>query len=92
MPELESGGAERLGSRWKMAMRVESSILAKACSLMEDWTIFVNPFPDRITLAEQVSRSWNDARRELCFPNFADPTPHSYVQASYPPAIILAPN
>ncbi|RPB00159.1 hypothetical protein L873DRAFT_1843128 [Choiromyces venosus 120613-1] len=44
------------------------SILAKACSLMWDWTIFVNPFPDPITRTEED---------ELGFPNFADATPPS---------------
>jgi len=83
-PELESGGGERPSSRRNMAIGLERSILAKACSLMWDWTIFVNPFPDPITLTEEVHRCWNDARRELGFPNFADATPHSNDQASYP--------
>jgi len=83
-PELESGGGEWPSSRRNMAIGLERSILAKACSLMWDWTIFVNPFPDPITLTEEVRRCWNDARRELGFPNFADATPPSNDQASYP--------
>jgi len=67
-----------------MAIGLECSILAKACALMWNWMIFVNPFPDPITLTKLVCRCWNDARRELGFPNFADATPHSNDQASYP--------
>jgi len=60
------------------------SILAKAGSLRLDRTILVNPFPDPITLSEEVHKCWNDAQRELGFPNFADATPHSNEEASYP--------
>jgi len=66
-----------------MAIGLERSILAKASSLMWDWTIFVTPFADPIALTEEVHRCWNDARRELDFSNFADTTPHSNDQASY---------
>jgi len=67
-----------------MAIGLERSILAKACSLMGDWKICVNPFPDPITLTGEVRRCWNDAPRELGFPNFADATPDSNNQGSYP--------
>jgi len=83
-PELESGGRERHSSRWDMAIGLECSILAKACCLIWDWTIFVNLFPDPITLTKEVRRCWNDARRELGFANIADATPDSNDQASYP--------
>lgn len=83
-PELDSGGGERTSSRRNIAVGLERSILAKACSLMWDWTIFVNPFPDPITLTEEVRRCWNDARNELGFPNFADATIPSNDQVSYP--------
>ena len=66
-----------------MAIGLERIILAKACFLMWDWTIFVNPFPDPITLTEEVRRCWNNVGRELGFPNFADGSPHSNDQASY---------
>jgi len=55
-PELESGGGERPSSRRNMAIGLERIILAEASSLMWDWTIFVNPFPDRITLTAEVRR------------------------------------
>jgi len=83
-PELESGGGEQPSSRRTMAIGLERSILAKAYSLMWDWTIFVNPLPDSITLTKEVRRCWNDVWRELGFPNFADTTLHSNDQASYP--------
>jgi len=82
MPELECGGRERPSSGWNMPIGLERSILAKGCSQMGDWTIFVNPFPDPIPLTKEVRRYWNNARRELGFPNFADTTPHSNDQAS----------
>ena len=83
MPELESGRGERPSSRRNIAIGLERSIQAKPCSLMWDWTILVNPFPDPITLTEEVRRGWNDGWRELGFPKFADATPHSNDQASY---------
>lgn len=83
IPELDSRGGERTSSRRNMAVGLERSILAKACSLMWDWAMFVNPFPDPITLTEEVRRCWNDARNELAFPNFADATLVSNDQVSY---------
>jgi len=83
-PELVSRGGEWTSSRRNIAIGLERSILAKACFLIWDRTIFMNTFPDRITLTEEVCRCWNDVRRELCFPHFADTTPHSDDQASYP--------
>jgi len=82
-PGLESGGREWPTSRPYLTMELERSIPAKACSLIWDWRILVNPFPDPITLTEEVSRCWNDARRQLGFRNFADATLHSDDQASY---------
>jgi len=84
MLELESGGGEWTISRRNMAIGLERSMLAKACSLMSHWMILLNPFLDPITLTDEVPRCWNDARRELSFPNLADATPHSNDQASYP--------
>jgi len=81
---LESGGGERPSSRRNIAIELDRSILAKACPLMRDCTIFVNPFPDPITLTEDVCRCWNDSGRDLSFPNFADATLHSNDKASYP--------
>jgi len=46
--------------------------------------IFVNPFPDPITLTEEVRTCWSDARIKLGFPDFADATPPSNNQVSYP--------
>jgi len=67
-----------------MAPGLELSIVLKARDLMWKWTIFVNPFPDAITPTEAVRMCWKDARRELGFPNFADATPASNDQVSYP--------
>jgi len=51
--ELDSGG-QQASSRRNMATGHERTILARSCDLMWDWTIFVNPFPDPITLTEEV--------------------------------------
>jgi len=67
-----------------MATGLERSILARARDLMWDWTIFVNPFPDPITLTEEVRTYWSEARTQLGFPDFADATPGSNDQESYP--------
>jgi len=73
--ELDSGGQQD-SSRRNMATRSRD--------LMWDWTIFVNPFPDPITLSEEVRTSWSDARTTLGFPDFADATPPSNNHVSYP--------
>ena len=83
-PELDSVGEQHTSSRRNMATGLERSIVLKARDLMWEWTIFVNPFPDAITLTEAVRTCWKDARRELGFPNFADATPASNDQVSYP--------
>jgi len=67
-----------------MATGLELSIVLKARDLIWEWTIFVNPFPDAITLTEAVCTCWKDAGRELGFPNFADTTPASNDQVIYP--------
>ena len=67
-----------------MATGHEHSIVLQARDLMWEWSIFVNPFPDAITLTEAVRTCWKDARRELGVPNFADATPASNDQVSYP--------
>ena len=86
-PELDSVGQQHTSSRRNMATGLERSIVLKAHDLMWEWTIFVNPFPDAIALNEAVRRCWKDARRELGFPNFADATPASSDQVSYPYSI-----
>ncbi|PUU73531.1 hypothetical protein B9Z19DRAFT_1134999 [Tuber borchii] len=73
-PELEGGGGERTSSGWNMAVGLELSILAKACSLIWDWTIFINPFLDPIALTKEVRRCWSDGKRELGFLNFINAT------------------
>jgi len=84
MLELHSGGGQQASSRRNMATGLERSILARARDLMWDWTIFVNRFPDPITLTEEVRTSWSEARTQLGFPDFADATPASNHQVSYP--------
>ena len=67
-----------------MAVGLERSILVKAHDLMWDWTIFVNSFPDPITLMEEVRRCWRDARGKLGFPDFGDASLPSIEQVRYP--------
>ena len=84
MLELDSRGAQQASSRRNMPTGLEHSILARARDLMWDWTIFVNPFPDPITLTEGVHTCWREARTQLDFSYFADATPASNDQVSYP--------
>jgi len=56
MREFDNGSGQWTSSRRNVAVGLERSILVKACDLMWDWTIFVNPFPDPITLTEEVRR------------------------------------
>jgi len=67
-----------------MATGLERTIWARSRDLMWDWTIFVNPFPDPITLTEEVRICWSDARTKLGFRNFADAALPSNNQVSYP--------
>jgi len=81
--ELDRGG-QQASRRRNMATGVERTILARSPDLMWDWTIFVNPFPDPITLTEEVHTCWSDARTQLGFPDFADATSPSTDHVSYP--------
>jgi len=84
MREFDTGSGQQTSSRRNVAIGLERSILVKACDLMWDWTIFVNPFPEPITLKEEVRRFWRDSRSELGFPDFGDATLPSIEQVSYP--------
>jgi len=84
MLELDSGGGQPASSRQNMATGLERSTLARALDVMWDWTVFVNPFPDPIPLTEEVRTCWSEAQTQLVFPDFADPTPASNDQVSYP--------
>ena len=84
MREFNDGSGQRTGSRRNVAVGLERSILVKAPDLMWDWTIFVNPFPDPITLMEEVRRCLRDARSELGFPDFGDASLPSIEQVRYP--------
>ena len=84
MRELDDGGGQQSSSRRNVAVGLERSILVKARDLMWDWTIFVNLFPDPITLTGEVRTCWRDPRRELGFPDFADATLPSIEQVRYP--------
>ena len=81
--ELDRGG-EQASSRRNMGTGLERTVLARSCNLMWDGTIFVNPFSDPITLTEEVRTCWSNARTKLGFPDFADATPPSNDQVSYP--------
>ena len=52
--EFDNGSGQRTSTRRNVAVGLERSILVKARDLMWDSTIFVNPFPDLITLTEEV--------------------------------------
>jgi len=67
-----------------MATGLQPTILARSRDLMWNWTIFINPFPDPITLTEEVCTCWCDARTKLGFPDFGDATPPSTDQLSDP--------
>jgi len=84
MREFDNGSGQRTSSRRNVAVGLERSILVTARDLMWDWTIFVNPFPDPITLTEEVRRCWRDALSELSFPDFDDATLPSIEQVHYP--------
>ena len=83
MREFDDGSGQRTSSRRNVAVGLERSILVKARDLMWDWTIFVNPFPDPITLTAEVHTCWRDAQSELGFPDFADATLLSIEQVRY---------
>ena len=84
MREFDDRSGQQTSSSRNVAVGLERSILVKACDLMWDWTIFVNPFPDPITLTEEVHTCRRDARSELGFPDFADATIPSIEQVRYP--------
>ena len=84
MREFDDGSGQRTSSWRDVAVGLERSILVKARDQMWDWTIFVNPFPDPITLTEEVRRGWRDARSELGFPDFGDASLPSIEQVRYP--------
>ena len=83
MLELDSGEGQQASSRQNMATGLELSILARASDLMWEWIIFANPFPDPITLTEQVRTCWSEVRPQLGPPDFAEATPASNAQVSY---------
>jgi len=66
-----------------MATGLERNTLAKAHFLIWDWIIFVNSFPDPITLTETVCICGSEAWNQFGFPNFADATPASSDQVCY---------
>ena len=84
MRESDNGSEQRTSSRRNVAVGLEHSILVKARDLMWNWTIFVNPFSDPITLTEEVRRCWSDAQSELCFPDFGNAALSSIEQVCYP--------
>jgi len=84
MREFDNRSGQPTSSRRNVAVGLERSILVKARALMWDWTIFVSPFLDPLTLTEEVCRCWRDARSELGFPDFGDATLPSIEQVPYP--------
>ncbi|RPB02042.1 hypothetical protein L873DRAFT_1841938 [Choiromyces venosus 120613-1] len=70
----EHANPQLIASRRNLAVGVELTIQTKARELMWDWTLFVDPLPDPVTLTERVNQCWSDARCELGLPNFADTT------------------
>ena len=84
MQEFDDGSGQRTGIKRNVAVGLERSILVKAGDLMWEWTIFVNPFPNPITLTEEVRRCWRDAGSELVYPDFGDASLPSIEQIRYP--------
>ena len=84
MLEFDNGRGQRTSSWRNVALGLERSILGKARDLMWDWTIFVNPFPDSITLREEVRWCWRETQSELGFPDFGDTSLPSLEQVRYP--------
>ena len=82
MPELDNASGQRT-SRRNMAVGLERSILVKAHDQMWDSIIFVNPYPDLITVTPEVRRCWRDAWTELSFPDFGDAILPSIDQVRY---------
>ena len=69
-------------SRQNNAVGIELTIKNKARELMWDWPLFVNSFPDPITLTQKVYQCSSDVRRLLGLPNFPDTASHSSDQVS----------
>ena len=67
-----------------MATGLARTIVLKAHDLMWEQPIFVNLFPDAMSLTEAVRRCRKDALRQLGFRNFADATQASNDPVSYP--------
>jgi len=81
--EFDSG-RQQASSRRNMVTGLERSVLTRSRDAMWDWTIFVNPFPDPITMPAEVRTCCSDSQTKLGFSNFADTTPPSNDQASDP--------
>ena len=84
MREFDDRSGQRTSSRRKVAVGLERSMLVKARDQMWDWTIFMNTFPDPITLTEEVRTCWRDALSELGFPDFGDASLPTIEQVRYP--------
>ena len=82
--EFDDGSGQWTRSRRNVAVGLEHRILVKARELMWDWTIFVNPFPDPITLTEEARSCWRDGSSELGFPDFGDASLSCIEQLRYP--------
>ena len=67
-----------------MATGLDHTNLARSPDLIWNWTILGITFPDPMTLTEELRTCWSDARTKLPFPDFADATPPSNDQVSYP--------
>ncbi|RPA95814.1 hypothetical protein L873DRAFT_1291050 [Choiromyces venosus 120613-1] len=81
--QVEHANPQLIASRQNLAVGVELTIQTKARELMWDWTLFVDPLPDPVTLTERVNQCWSDARCELGLPNFADTTTSCNDQVSF---------
>ena len=73
---VQLAGCQLIRSRRNNAVRIELTTQNKACELIWDWMLFVNPFPDPITVTEKVHQCWSDAWRILGLPNFPDAASH----------------
>ena len=84
MREFDDESGQRTSSRGNVAVGLVRSIQVKDLDRKWDWIIFVNPFPDPITLTEEPGMCWRDARSELGVPDFAAATLPSLEQVRYP--------
>src|SRR5207237_8852616 len=82
MQQGQSTSSNLIGSQGNNAVGIELTVQSKAGELMRDWALFVDPFPDLITLTEEFHQCWSDAWNKLGLLEFPDAASHSRGQVS----------